>query len=56
MTQIVAWFGTFIVNVPLAQAAFQMAVSCRSAGEARKGLIWACLFGIPFVIVATLSA
>jgi solute:Na+ symporter, SSS family len=54
MTQIVAWFGTFIINVPLAQAAFQMAVSCRSAGEARKGLIWACLFGIPFVIVATL--
>jgi solute:Na+ symporter, SSS family len=54
MTQIVAWFGTFIINVPLAQAAFQMAVSCRTSGEARKGLIWACLFGIPFVIVATL--
>lgn len=54
MTQIVAWFGTFIINVPLAQAAFQMAVSCRTPGEARKGLIWACLFGIPFVIVATL--
>jgi len=31
-----------------------MAVSCRTSGEARKGLIWACLFGIPFVIVATL--
>jgi len=54
MTQIVAWFGTFIVNVPLAQAAFQMAVSCRSSAEARKGLLWACLFGIPFVIIATL--
>jgi solute:Na+ symporter, SSS family len=54
MTQVVAWFGTFIINVPLAQAAFQMAVSCRTPGEARKGLIWACLFGIPFVIVATL--
>ncbi len=54
MTQIVAWFGTFIINVPLAQAAFQMAVSCRTPSEARNGLIWACLFGIPFVIVATL--
>jgi SSS family solute:Na+ symporter len=54
MTQIVAWFGTFIINVPLAQATFQMAVSCRTPGEARKGVIWACLFGIPFVIVATL--
>jgi SSS family solute:Na+ symporter len=54
MTQIVAWFGTFIVNVPLAQATFQMAVSCRTPGEARKGLFWACLFGVPFVIVATL--
>jgi solute:Na+ symporter, SSS family len=45
MTQIVAWFGTFIINVPLAQAAFQMAVSCCTPGEARKVLIWACLFG-----------
>lgn len=54
MTQIVAWFGTFIINVPLAQAAFQMAVSCRSAHEARKGLLWACLFGLPFVVIATL--
>src|SRR6516162_3140813 len=54
MTQIVAWFGTFIINVPLAQATFQMAVSCRSSGEARKGLFWACLFGLPFVIIAAL--
>jgi solute:Na+ symporter, SSS family len=54
MTQIVAWFGTFIINVPLAQAAFQMAVSCRTSGEARKGMLWACLFGMPFVIVAIL--
>jgi SSS family solute:Na+ symporter len=54
MTQIAAWFGTFIINVPLAQAAFQMAVSCRTSGEARKGLFWACLMGIPFIIVATL--
>jgi solute:Na+ symporter, SSS family len=54
MTQIVAWFGTFIINVPLAQAAFQMAVSCRTPAEARKGLLWACLMGVPFVIIATL--
>ena len=54
MTQIVAWFGTFIINVPLAQAAFQMAVSCRTPAEARKGLFWACLMGVPFVIVSTL--
>jgi SSS family solute:Na+ symporter len=54
MTQIVAWFGTFIINVPLAQAAFQMAVSCRTPAEARKGLFWACLMGVPFVILATL--
>ena len=54
MTQIAAWFGTFIINVPLAQATFQMAVSCRTSGEARKGLLWASLMGIPFVIVATL--
>src|SRR5262249_49170514 len=54
MTQIAAWFGTFIVNVPLAQATFQMAVSCRTPSEGRKGLYWACLFGVPFIIVATL--
>lgn len=54
MTQIAAWFGTFIINVPLAQATFQMAVSCRTPAEGRRGLYWACLMGIPFVIVATL--
>lgn len=54
MTQIAAWFGTFIINVPLAQATFQMAVSCRTPEEGRRGLYWACLMGIPFVIVATL--
>jgi SSS family solute:Na+ symporter len=52
--QIAAWFGTFIVNVPLAQAAFQMAVSCRTAEDGRRGLYWACLMGVPFVIIATL--
>src|SRR5699024_6568691 len=30
---IVAWFGTFIVNVILAQAAFQMALSCKTPKE-----------------------
>lgn len=54
MTQIAAWFGTFIINVPLAQATFQMAVSCRTPAEGRRGLYWACLMGIPFVLVATL--
>lgn len=54
MTQIAAWFGTFIVNVPLAQATFQMAVSCRTPEEGRRGLYWACIFGLPFVIIATL--
>jgi SSS family solute:Na+ symporter len=54
MTQIAAWFGTFIINVPLAQATFQMAVSCRTPAEGRRGLYWACLMGIPFVIIATL--
>jgi solute:Na+ symporter, SSS family len=54
MTQIAAWFGTFIINVPLAQATFQMAVSCRTPEEGRLGLYWACLMGIPFIAVATL--
>ena len=54
MTQIAAWFGTFIVNVPLAQATFQMAVSCRTPEEGRRGLYWACLMGLPFVVIATL--
>jgi solute:Na+ symporter, SSS family len=54
MTQIAAWFGTFVVNVPLAQAAFQMAVSCRTPEEGQRGLYLACWIGLPFVIVATL--
>jgi solute:Na+ symporter, SSS family len=54
MTQIAAWFGTFIINVPLAQATFQMAVSCRTPAEGRRGLYWACLMGLPFVVVASL--
>lgn len=51
---IVAWFGTFLVNVLLAQAAFQMALSCRTAKEGQKGLKMAAVMGIPFVILGVL--
>src|SRR5699024_1450923 len=51
---IVAWFGTFIVNVILAQAAFQMALSCRTPEEGQKGLKLAAVFGIPFVLLGVL--
>jgi solute:Na+ symporter, SSS family len=43
MTQIVAWFGTFIINVPLAQAAFQMAVSLPSTCRGTQRLV----LGVP---------
>ncbi|WP_051330822.1 sodium:solute symporter family protein [Aneurinibacillus terranovensis] len=49
---IVAWFGTFIVNVILAQAAFQMALSCRTPEEGKKGLLWAAVLGVPLIIGA----
>lgn len=51
---IVAWFGTFVVNVILAQAAFQMALSCRSAKEGRKGLYYAMIMGIPFIVLGVI--
>ncbi|GGM42055.1 hypothetical protein GCM10011351_30160 [Paraliobacillus quinghaiensis] len=51
---IVAWFGTFLVNVILAQAAFQMALSCRTPEEGRKGLIGAAFMGIPFIFCGIL--
>lgn len=51
---IVAWFGTFIVNVPLAQAAFQMTLSCRTPEDGQKGLYVAATFGIPFIIIGAL--
>ena len=51
-TVILAWFGTFIINVPLAQAAFQMSLSCRTPAEGRRGLLLAALFGIPFFLIA----
>ena len=51
-TLIVAWFGTFIVNVILAQAAFQMALSCRTAKDGQKGLYLAALFGTPLILAS----
>lgn len=51
---IVAWFGTFIVNVILAQAAFQMALSCKTPKEGQQGLKLAAVFGIPFVLLGVL--
>ncbi|WP_067725978.1 sodium:solute symporter family protein [Oceanobacillus damuensis] len=47
---IVVWFGTFLVNVILAQAAFQMALSSRSPEEGQKGLVLASFMAIPFII------
>ncbi|WP_396277748.1 sodium:solute symporter [Glutamicibacter creatinolyticus] len=51
---IAAWFGTFIVNVPLAQAAFQMTLSCRTPEDGQKGLYAASAFGIPFILIGAL--
>jgi SSS family solute:Na+ symporter len=49
MQTIVAWFGTFILNVILAQAAFQMALSCKTEKEGQKGLLYAAILGIPLI-------
>lgn len=51
---IVAWFGTFLVNVLLAQAALQMALSCRTVKEGQKGLKMAVVMGIPFIVLGVL--
>lgn len=48
---IVAWFGTFIVNVPLAQAAFQMSMSARSPEDGQKGLFLAAIIGLPLILL-----
>ncbi|MGB3256793.1 MAG: sodium:solute symporter family protein [Ornithinimicrobium sp.] len=48
---IVAWFGTFVVNVILAQAAFQMAMSCRTPEEGRAGMVWAAGLAVPFIVL-----
>lgn len=54
VTLIVAWFGTFIVNVLLAQAAFQMSLSCRTPEDGQKGLFLAAGFGLPLIIGGTI--
>jgi SSS family solute:Na+ symporter len=51
---VVAWFGTFIVNVILAQAALQMALSCKSPEEGRRGMLYAVGFGAPFIVLGGL--
>lgn len=54
VTLIAAWFGTFIVNVLLAQAAFQMTMSCRTPEDGRKGMLYAAGLGVPFIIIGAL--
>lgn len=51
---IVAWFGTFLVNVILAQAAFQMALSSKTPEEGQKGMIIAGFMAIPFIVCGSL--
>lgn len=56
---IIAWFATFLINVFVAQAAFQMALSCRTPEEGRKGLLMAFganVFFISFGVLFGLSA
>lgn len=50
-TLILAWFGTFLVNVPLAQAAFQMSLSARSPEEGQRGMFRAAALGAPFIVL-----
>lgn len=59
LQRILAWFGTFWINVLLAQAAFQMALSCKTAEEGQKGLYIAAGFNVIFIsmgVVAGLAA
>jgi len=51
---IIAWFATFLINVVVAQAAFQMALSCRTPEEGRRGLLWAFGGNIIFIICGVL--
>ena len=51
---IVVWFGTFLVNVILAQAAFQMALSSKTPEEGQKGLIMAGVLAVPFIVGGSL--
>lgn len=47
---IIAWFATFLINVVVAQAAFQMAMSCRTPEDGRKGLLMA--FGADILFIS----
>ncbi|NTW87660.1 MAG: hypothetical protein HGB26_00715 [Desulfobulbaceae bacterium] len=49
LQKILAWFGTFWINVLLAQAAFQMALSCKNSEEGQKGLYIAAGFNVIFI-------
>lgn len=51
---IISWFATFMINVLLAQAAFQMALSCRTPEEGRKGMLMAFGANIFFVVFGVL--
>jgi SSS family solute:Na+ symporter len=51
---IVAWFGTFLVNVILAQAAFQMALSSKTPEEGQKGMVIAGFMAVPFIVCGVL--
>ena len=51
MPLIVAWFGTFMLNMILAQATFQMALSCRTPEDGRTGLLLAVWMGVPFILL-----
>ncbi|GAA4386693.1 sodium:solute symporter family protein [Brevibacterium pityocampae] len=48
---IAAWFGTFVINVPLAQAAFQMSMSASSPENGQKGLYRAAIIGVPLILL-----
>ena len=54
LQRILAWFGTFWINVLLAQAAFQMALSCKNTEEGQKGLFIAAGFNIVFIIMGVI--
>ena len=51
---ILAWFGTFLVNVILAQAAFQMALSSKTPEEGKKGMVLAGYMAVPFIVCGVL--
>jgi len=48
---IIAWCGTFVVNVVIAQAALQMAMSCKAPEDGRKGLLMATGMGVPLILL-----